>query len=415
MVKELKLTNHWTIKLVAVVLLLGILVPALSFMQVDAAQLTSRSVTIDKSYINATDVEWIFGYNMPDTTNTKAGIIYRFCTTPLGTCTVPTGMNLGGDTVTHDAQSGWPTNATNFALVTADTGDCQETTNSTYEICFSRDEAVATGTTGGAVTHTISGITAPSSNQTVYVRVFIYSDDDFQSGDATDEGVVASAFVNQLTVTARVQERLVFCVGTLDANSASDCTDISGTTEDLGAVDFLDVCITGPTNPCTTNNPSDTDASFAMIATNAQEGVLVTYYAEQDTTGGAADHLGALRIPGADCDTVPSSIDQCFNSVGTTQAAIVAGTENFGMTISSVDTSNGGLTTNLTRDADYDGDGTASGGWAWDETGSVDTIATSNSVLDNEMLVIRFAATAALTTPTGQYSVTSTYVATPTF
>ncbi|MDZ7744728.1 MAG: hypothetical protein U5K77_03140 [Candidatus Saccharibacteria bacterium] len=102
----------------------------------------------------------------------------------------------------------------------------------------------------------------------------------------------------------------------------------------------------------------------------------------------------------------------------------MAGTESFGMTVS--DINQGGLTSNMVRDADYRGDGstgnaTACTGaadepcWAWDPTGDVVPIASSNDVLDNEVLLIQFAATASLTTPTGQYAVTSTYVATPTF
>ncbi|HEX9679387.1 MAG TPA: hypothetical protein VGA08_02090, partial [Candidatus Saccharimonadales bacterium] len=74
-----------------------------------------------------------------------------------------------------------------------------------------------------------------------------------------------------------------------------------------------------------------------------------------------------------------------------------------------------GTTANLVRDAEYAGDGTAGDLWAWDETGTADRIATSTTVVDDEMLILRFAATSAITTPTGTYTVVSTYIATPTF
>ncbi|HSH31808.1 MAG TPA: hypothetical protein VK963_04055, partial [Candidatus Saccharimonadales bacterium] len=60
----------------------------------------------------------------------------------------------------------------------------------------------------------------------------------------------------------------------------------------------------------------------------------------------------------------------------------------------------------------------ANGGFAWDQSGTnnpATTLATSPTVLDYEMLVLRFAARAAATTPTGSYAVTSTYIATATF
>lgn len=398
--KQLAPTRRLALLWAVLVLIIATIIPIIRFDSVDADELTARKVTIDKSYINATDVSFAFSYTIA-TSAAQQGIIYQFCTTPLSTCTLPTGMSV--QSATHDSQSGWPTDATAFAPhAVADEGDCDMATTSS-KMCFERTDAVAGN---GAVTHTISGITAPSSNQTVYVRISLYSDDDFETADKTDNGVVASAFVNQLTVSARVQERLVFCVGSVDAASAGDCTDISGTTIDIGVVDFSQVCVTGTLNPC---EDDDGRNGYALIQTNAQSGVVVTYYAEQETSS------GKLKVPGATCTDNISTLDQCFNSTGTTKNSIVAGTEEFGMTISEVNTSKGGLTTNLTRDAEYAGDGTAADGFAWDDTGTIDEIATSTSVLDDEMLVLRFAASASLTTPTGQYIVTSTYVATPTF
>lgn len=376
------------------------LTPVLLSRPTGAAQLTSRKAAINKAYVSATDVEFAFSYTLANTTSTKAGIRYQFCTTPLGTCTA-TSMTLTGNV--HDSQSGWPTNGTAFTVQSGDLGDCLETTNSTKEICYDRDETVATGITGGAVTHTISGVNSHSSTQTVYIRISVYSDDDYGSGDLLDEGVVAVAFVNQLTITGRVQENLVFCVGTDDAGSTNDCADISGTSVDIGVIDSATVNI----SPVASGGGGNNKNGLAMLRTNAQSGATISYYAEQNTSS------GKFKVAGATCSGV-STTDQCFNSTGTTQNPIVAGTEEFGLTVSSVDVTNG-TTTNITRNTDYDGDGTAGGGWAWDDTGTVDQIASSATVVDDEMLVLRFAATAQTTTPTGSYTVTSTYIATPTF
>jgi hypothetical protein len=72
--------------------------------------------------------------------------------------------------------------------------------------------------------------------------------------------------------------------------------------------------------------------------------------------------MGALRVSGSTCTgdgtiATGSKTDQCFNSSGTTQAVFGTSDEGFGMTSSSVDTTNG-TTTNLVRDTEYDGDGT---------------------------------------------------------
>jgi hypothetical protein len=166
--------------------------------QVSAAQLTARSATIDKSKISATNVQFVFAFTA-STSADQEGIIYEFCTTPLGTCTLPTGMSV--QAATHVSQSGFPTNSTAFVShAVANEGSCTMATNS-YMKCFDRVNNSDPG--NGALTHTIAGITAPSSKQTVYVRISLYSDDTFTT--KTDEGAVAVAFVDQLVAHVRWQ------------------------------------------------------------------------------------------------------------------------------------------------------------------------------------------------------------------
>ena len=87
---------------------------------------------------------------------------------------------------------------------------------------------------------------------------------------------------------------------------------------------------------------------------------------------------------------------------------------------------------NLVRNAQYDGIGsntytaeasyqagaptyTTSNGFAWDDTTAFSTIASSSTVVDHEALILKFAATAATSTPTGAYVASASYVAVPTF
>ena len=464
-----KVRNSSTYIAVAV-LMLASFAPLVLQSNVSAQTLTTRSATINKSAPSSTNVEFAFAYSIPNTTSTKAGIIYQFCTTPLGACTLPTGMNVQTSN-THDSQTGWPTNGTAFAAVSeaANVGECTLNTN-TYMICYSRDETVATGTTGGAVTHTISGITAPSSAQTVYVRIALYTNDDFlnanrlQSGSpATDDaGTIAVAFVNQLNVTGRVQERLVFCVFALDdlagssatvgaaaGNFPTNCSAAEATASssvDIGVVDNLNIARSPVDNAPPTSLGNDRFGA-AMINTNASNGISLTYYATAATSG--TNELRSFRVGGATCDVSGTSVvDQCFISANNTSGeTLAAGTERFGMQIVCITNSNT-TTAGSTANLGTGGNGTGSSGGtfntvyangdttqaqlqdtgsddcenseagnlvAWRDSATAQALIHSSTVVDDELVKMRFAATANATTPTGTYTVATTYIATPVF
>lgn len=425
----------------AAILVTAALIPLVLSSSASAGQLTNRSAAINDSVINSTDVEFRFDYDLINTAATKAGIIYQFCTTPLGTCTLPTGMNVQTAN-THDSQNGWPSNGTAFAPVSeaANVGDCTLNTN-TYMICYSRDEGVATAITGGAVDHTISGITAPSAIQSVYIRISIYSDDDFGSGDILDQGTVAVAFVDQLTINGRVQERLDFCVAAIDDTdtvpvNVSTCSGLTDSNVDIGVIDDGSIAVAPVTN--TPTNGSDDDYGILMVNTNASGGVVLGYYAEDPTSvsGGDTDQLKSFRVVPTDCNATASvTTDQCFVSASNagSGSTITQGTEMFGMYIPCVDQNDGSRSTtaNLTTvNGAYNGSdnststvadcenetftsGTAT--VAWNTGSSADTLISSTSVVDDEIVKLRFAATASSTTPTGSYTVVTTYIATPTF
>jgi hypothetical protein len=229
----------------------------------------------------------------------------------------------------------------------------------------------------------------------------------------------------QLTVNARVQEQLEFCVaaiaGTIDTDgeAPANCTAFpTATTIDIGVVDSNAASI----SPVAAGSGGNDVNGGIMVRTNAVNGAAITYFAEQNSSS------GRLKVAGATCsgstgsyDTGSSVVDQCFNSNADQDDAgndFSTSGEKFGMTASHVLRPTGSTTTNLTRNGEYDGDGSAAGGFAWDQSGTNDpatALASSSSVLDYEMLVLRFAARAAATTPTGSYTVTSTYIATSTF
>jgi hypothetical protein len=400
-------------------LVVASIAPAIIGVQkVSAAQLTSRKVTLGSSKVSQTDVKYTPSFVVA-TTGVIEGIVVDFCSnSPLigAACTAPTGFDVnevGLAIANQTGITGFTLNAatdTNTVILTNAAGG---SVNSGVTVSFDLGAAGAS-----------DGITNPSTNGTFYARILTYDTDTTAAayapgtpGTHTDNGGIALSTANQLTINARVQEQLQFCVGTvaIPATAPSDCTGLTGTTVDLGVIDSGAVNV----SPVAVASGGNNLAGAAMVRTNAANGVVIDYFAEQATSG--TNHLGALRVSGATCNAGTSSSDQCFNSAGTTISPFVAGTEEFGLTIGEIDRT-GSTTTNLTEDTNYDGDGTAATGFAWDQSGTFDRLASSaagvqpeNRVVDDEMLELRFAATAAVTTPTGAYTVTSTYVATSTF
>jgi hypothetical protein len=275
-----------------------------------------------------------------------------------------------------------------------------------------------------------------AANTSYYTRMRIYSD---TGTTLVWEGAFAQSTSQTLTVTARVQERLDFCVGATTVDDATTsvgatCANVTGTNVGLGVLDTgftnvspVDVALIG----------GDDENGVAMVRTNAVLGAVVDYKAIQETSS------GKLKIVGATCSGVLLT-DQCFNSVGTTQDEIDAGVEEFGLAVGST---NCGSTTaytctfasstyNLVRDNSYDGlvagadtntvnaddsqvAGTTVHAYAWDDTGTADRIASSAAsavkVIDDEALILKFAATPSATTPTGSYQVQADFIATATF
>ena len=90
------------------------------------------------------------------------------------------------------------------------------------------------------------------------------------------------------------------------------------------------------------------------------------------------------------------------------------------MCVFGIDTSSGGSTTEFASgiDTQYDDDANDCDntlGFAFDESGSTDDLLNSSSVVEDEMAELEFAATSAITTPTGVYTTTLTFIGTSTF
>jgi len=448
MVTTYALSRRALALITAAILFAAAFVPILTSQTVSAGQVTARKATISSSKSGQTAVSWTFNFTYPSTAVTQ-GIIFEFCTTPLGICTKPTGLDVSTGTAGVSATQTF-SQATAFTEVTTSTGDCNIAgTNADTKFCVSRTEATAESAAAKQIV--VTNVTNPTlpgqanSYSTVYVRMAMYNNNTFTPGagsaNIVQNGTVAAAITQQLTTSGRVQERLAFCVAAIDDDDAlpADCAAFPTTTSiDLGTIDntTAPLAMTSPVEPTATNGSNDF-YGVAMVNTNAAGGVVIAYYPEADTNvgGGDTDQLRGFRVALADCsNTITSVTDQCFISADNTNGeAFVAGTERFGIQVPCIDTSQGTTSNITTVPAKYsntdntvtnqanchktDGSGGADSGvkFAWNDTGTADTLASSATVVEDEIVKLRFGAVAAATTPTGLYRVTTTYIATPTF
>ena len=411
----------------AVLMVVSGAVPFMLSAHVSAGQLTARSATITNPNPGSSQIQVAFAYNMPTTAGNVQSLTYQFCTTALGTCTTPTGLDARTSS-TQVSQTGFPTNGTAFVVknTTSDVGSCLQSTGGVQYACYARTQATAGG---GALTHTIGGVVEPSVIGTVYIRITTYSDTAYLT--AVDSGTVAISFNDRFTINARVQEVLTACVGSILSTTVNDattqivpdCTTATGTSIDLGNITSTAIS----TSPVAVASGGDNKNAYFMVQTNAQSGVAVGYRAVQDTSS------GKLKVVGQSCSGV-STTDQCFNSQGTSQATFTAGTENFGMTVAGTNCGSvpgaaysctyASGTHHLKAVSGYQGQGTFGSSWtfgtgngfAYDDTGaSTVSLASSSNVVANEALLLKYAATAQVTTPTGVYQAQQDFIATPTF
>ena len=418
----------------AVLALIGIAPFLASSFASAAPALSERELQASSAVPDDTGVTLTWVFDTPDlggATNVDH-IEIEFCDTPLGACTTEEGDTDNGATDGIPQLPGSPTatltgpwtTATNSASRVA--GDGGGTNN---QILIDKTTADNTNN-ADELQIAIGGFTNDDeANQSYYTRMRVYSD----TGTTLEwEGVFAQSTSQTLNVSARVQERLSFCVGSTTVNDATttpgaDCTAITGTNVDLGVVDN-----TSSISPVAASEGGSNTNGIAFINTNASAGSTIQYAALDEGGNG-----GKLKVDGTTCTDNVSTIDQCFNSL-TSQGALTG--ESFGMTIGGVNcgsSSGTGYTcdysvgdTSLGPVTGFIGGGYVAGtsgtygtgnGFRWDDGGSYTTIAqtsttgTGTHVIDDEALILRFGAQAALTTPTGVYDVDADFVATPTF
>jgi hypothetical protein len=423
-------------------------------------QITTRSLTVSSGVPAATGVTYSFTFTVPSTTQVQ-GLKFIACRAAVDTypgntasCVAPLGFNVAGGgfaNVAYGAQSGWQ-GATNFAIDNTGANDCVPSAVNHNIICANRTDT--TNQTATSRTISFTTIKNPTSvNTAFYIGIYTYTSAAY-TAPQQDFGATASAVVQTLTTNAAVAEVLNFCVGSttvddVSTSVATDCTALAGTSINLGTLDTSLVT----SSPVLTNG-GDSKNAVAMVRSNAGNGTTVAYDAIQQS---GTNHKGTLRITGQTCNTTgdPGAdangntlVDPCINAAGTTQTVFVAGNERFGMTIGGINYGSTtsytcsygdaalsiapGNTCNLKPLTNYICDGAlgstetfdtgstpCTNGYAWDETGAAVNIASSSSStikqIDDEALILKYAATPQITTPFGPYAAQTDFIAVPVY
>ena len=355
---------------------------------------TARSIKMSSSANGATGTSYLVTYTPASSTLVQA-IAVDFCSNdPIigDSCTAPTSFSVGTPTVTGVSVSG-------------ETGGTWTPTSINSGRTLVLSNGSATGTVSGATSFTLTTATNPATtNTTFYARIFTFATTGDETtwastanGSATatvqDAGGVALSTTAQITVTAKVQETLTFCVYT-GANCGAG-----------GAAVAL-----GDTNGVlSTSGPFVDKTTKYDIATNA----------------GGVSPSATVRFKAATLTSGSNTIP----TIGSAATTPTSGQSQFGLcsyvstgaqlTISSP---YAGGTGNCSTTSQTAGTGSTGGAstaqFAFDTTNAAttygETLATSNAGGTNTGVVV-YLGNVSATQPAGIYTSTFTYIATATY
>lgn len=237
------------------VLLAGLVVQAFLPGNADAAQITSRSLTLEPGVSDGGSmpsgvVNHFFQFTLPSVGATNVGSIeFLYCTLPgaiTDPCTTPSGL------LTTSATLASQTGATGFTIV--------NTTNG--EPYLTRTTASVPATT--AVSYQFDGITNPSAtNTTFFVRIATFASID-TTGASTDTGTVAASTATQIVLSGTMPESLVFCTGATisETSGVPDCT-----TATSGVIGFNALFSPTATAWATSQMAASTNAGSGYVVT----------------------------------------------------------------------------------------------------------------------------------------------------
>jgi len=374
--------------------LLAVTIPFVSMMNTSAAQLSSRSIQMSDSSISGAGLTSTPGtgtnvsYNVQFTSSSAniEYVIIDFCgASPIiaDSCTTPT----------------------NFSATGASASSTSFTVSNTTGTSGGFFKANITGYSAGSNNITISGITNPSTVGTFYARILLFTNANIGTytsaaspGTYADYGGIALSTTNAITITARVQEQLTFCVTKNDPNTVgtawTDCADANASASpslQLG---------TGSPAVLDTQNIY-TGSIYSLITTNASNGAVLRLRTANACNGLSTDPNSAV------CPLAGIGYSQIMN-INSGKFGLDVDTYSVAAVTNGSGTFNPNSNYNVTPP-------TYSMGTAITQTYG-DNIADTSSLPCYKLFgKYTFAAAAALTTPAGIYAANMSMIATGTF
>lgn len=403
-----KLINRNKYLLVAIVLVLAVMTPLLNFKSASAALITERAIKLSSSAVSGSSVSYHVSFKA-GTTATVKSIAVDFCAN----------SPIINDTCTATVGTTTPTVTTSFTAGNFGSGWTATLTNSsrTFTLANATGQALTSGTT---YDFTLTGVTNQTTNGTFYGRILTFPNDatsNYAGGYTgtnvganvpTDSGGVAMSLADQITIQAKVQERITFCIYTSAVNYTS-CT---------GPTTTNPVALGDANGVLSSTLPSINKTAKYNITTNASTGAVIR--AQGTTLTSGAFTVSAIAAGAA------------------AGGAYATNTEQFGL-CTYRDT--GGGTTGLTPDNNYDGDsgGTTStactgttagqsGGFDNSAQFTFDTVTAADNITttygdtiatktagDFSTGILTFLGGVTNTTEPGIYNATLTFIATGTY
>jgi hypothetical protein len=315
--------------------------PLLHFGQAQAAQLQFRSIQITSGVGSGLDVTYKVSFKTGGTATSSMVIDFCLNDPIIGdTCSAPTGMSVTGAAIDpantgNLTSGGWSitnTNAPNPRIKLAQTSGAQLAANTqqNFNILHITNPSTIDATTKGSYYARIYTFT--STTYGTYTNAAAAAGSGF-----TDYGGIALSTDAVITITARVQETLTFCVSGADPNTwttTGDCGDTAATAAPPNVV-------LGHGSPTAVLDTSQIDYGniWTQLSTNATYGAVINMHSNIPCGGLSADYVPGVYTAGPPTSTTASSgtcaIPAINGGANTGPSQMTPGTAAFGVAINS--------------------------------------------------------------------------------
>lgn len=405
---------------IAAVMVLSTLIPLLKAQPASAAILPEREIKMSSSANGATGVTYHVEFNIGTSTAIQ-GIVVDFCSnTPIigdTTCTKTAGLvpdlnGAGSVTVSGQSSTAGGNLSTFTSATVGGTNDSQLTLNAASAVSM---------TAGTAAFFDITTVTNPTNvNTAFFARIYTFATDTASNaytvaspGTYVDAGGIALSTAAQITVTAKVAERLVFCVYT--TGDGNDCDNNAGSAINLGDTNGVLSPSGAFVNAFSTVAGADNDTGTRFsITTNASFNAIVRMTGTTLTSGS---------------NTITANTAATASSPGNEQFGLCLYEQSGGAGNLSIDTLYDGDSAGNTSTACSGTTNTAGGGstggdnsaaFAFDSSGSGTTSLYGDEIAtkpagDFSTARLSFLGNISNTTEAGIYTTTLTFIATGTY